>query len=240
MGKQMSSQTHRAVCLPTPPALPICSVYPCGFNFSRYWPTLAIREEKIFSNAPVPQCKVYVPCGKQHSTWLLECSTVKKSVWDLVLRFKDAKTSLRRAGWNTQVLRPSDARAFVMKTQCVLAPRTDTEDHEAAQTDTSKDKLPSDRRPGQTLMSLDASVIPPWMSRAETLTCDSAHRPQRAVRRLEKRSEDHMQSFHICRFLTKKKSLPPGMILQPSMMKSSSQNLCRSSFTKMQIWQVLP
>lgn len=43
----------------------------------------------------------------------------------------------------------------------MLAPRTDTKDHEAPQTDTSKDKLPPERRPGQTLMSLDSSVIPP-------------------------------------------------------------------------------
>lgn len=91
---------------------------------------LAIGEKKIFPNASVPQCKVYVPWGKQHSTLLLECSTVKESVWDLALRFKDSETLLGWADENTQAWGPS-----AVKTQYVVIPG-------APRTDTPKDKLP--------------------------------------------------------------------------------------------------
>lgn len=106
--KWMSSETHKAVYSTHThtPTLPICSVYPYGFNFSRHWATLAMAEEKMFSNASTPQCKVYVPGGKQHSTLLLECSTVKESVWDLAPRFKDMETLSRWTDQNTQTWRP--------------------------------------------------------------------------------------------------------------------------------------
>lgn len=133
--KRMSSRTHKAVYFPTPPALSLCSVFPYGFNFSRHWATLAIGEEKMFSNASAPQCKVYAPWGKQHSTSLLECSTVKESVWDLAPRLQDTETSSGWADQNTQTLRPIMLRQFAVKTQCLVthgAPRTDPSQRQAA------------------------------------------------------------------------------------------------------------
>lgn len=135
MGKWVSSQTHKAVFSLTPLSLPICSLDPYGFNLSRYWTSLAIGEEKIFPNASVPQCKVYVPWGKQHSTLLLECSTVKESVWDLALRFTNAKTLLGWADENTQALGPSYAQELAVKTQYMVT-------HGALRTDALKHKLP--------------------------------------------------------------------------------------------------
>lgn len=189
LGTRMSSQTYKAVYFPTPPKCPICSVYPYGFNFSAHWATLAIGEGKIFSNASVPQCKVYVPWGKQHSTLLLECSTVKESVWDLALRFKDMQNSSGWADQNTQTLRP-----YCAETVCSEDPVHVTRG--APRTDTPQDKLPPEQEAVSAfdvfrVLSLHPQIQPETqedegVSGQSPWTVMTAHRHQRAARPLNR------------------------------------------------------
>lgn len=56
----------------------------------------------------------------------------------------------------------------------------------------------------------------------------------------ERITRSHVLSFPTSKFSYKKKQLPPGLILQPSMTCLLAQNPCCRTFTEMQTCQVLP